>query len=466
MINSAVRLVMDVIGRRDRSSSESSVRARITGAAVTIASFSVVVKLVALGSTLLIASLFGTGDDIEAYFIAFLLPSFIFQVVSGSFSSAMIPTYVQVAEQQGQAHAYALFSRVMFLAVGILSLVAGISALTFPLVVRFLGAGFTPAKTALTQSMFYLLLPVIAFKGISTIYGSVLHSHKRFSLVAFAPVVVPLSSIVVILSWIAPSTRIYAVALGTVIGMLGELLILGWGLHREGIPVLPRWRHRSAASRQVIAQYFPMLAGAFLMGSTTLVDQSMAAGISSGSVASLNYGSRFVGVILHIAAGGIGAAVLPFFSNLVEGDDWMELRRLLLFYSIRILLFSSAVSILLVTLSGPLIGLALERGMFSGTDTALVGQVQAAYALQLPFYICGIVFVRVISSMIANHVLMIASLLNLIVNIFLNYIFMQRWGVVGIAFSTSVVYLFSFVFLLVMVWRKVRDGHAKGAGCD
>ena len=100
---------MDVIGRRDRSSSESSVRARITGAAVTIASFSVVVKLVALGSTLLIASLFGTGDDIEAYFIAFLLPSFIFQVVSGSFSSAMIPTYVQVAEQQGQAHPYALF---------------------------------------------------------------------------------------------------------------------------------------------------------------------------------------------------------------------------------------------------------------------------------------------------------------------------------------------------------------------
>ena len=168
-----------------------------------------------------------------------------------------------------------------------------------------------------------------------------------------------------------------------------------------------------------------------------------------------------VGVILHIAAGGIGAAVLPFFSNLVDGDDWIELRRLLLFYSIRILLFSSAVTILLVTLSGPLIGLALERGMFSGTDTALVGQVQAAYALQIPFYICGILFVRVISSMIANHVLMIASLLNLIVNIFLNYIFMQRWGVVGIAFSTSVVYLFSFVFLLIMVWRKVRDGHCE-----
>ena len=122
-------------------------------------------------------------------------------------------------------------------------------------------------------------------------------------------------------------------------------------------------------------------------------------------------------MILHIAAGGIGAAVLPYFSSLVDAEDWNELRRLLVFYSKRILILSSAVSIILVTLSGPLVGFALERGVFDEGDTALVGRIQAAYALQIPFYICGILFVRVISSMIANHVLMIGSFLNLIVNI-------------------------------------------------
>ena len=461
LMNSAVRLVMDAVGLRDGSTSESSVRSKITIAALTVGSASFVVKLASLASTLLIASLFGTGDDLEAYFIAFLVPAFIINVISGAVSSAMIPTYVRVTEQQGQTHAYALFSRITFLAIGLLSLVAGLSALTFPYAVRFLGSGFSPAKTALTQSMFYLLLPVIAFKGIATIYASVLHSHKRFALVASAPLVVPAASIVVILSWSTPSTRIYAVALGTVIGMLGELLILGWGLHRHGVPVLPRWHHRSPASRQVIGQYFPMVAGAFLMGSTTLVDQSMAAALPAGSVASLNYGSRLVGVILHIAAGGIGAAVLPFFSSLVDAEDWNELRRLLVFYSKRILLVSSAVSICLVTLSGPLVGFALERGMFDEGDTALVGRIQAAYALQIPFYICGILFVRVISSMIANHILMIVSFLNLIVNIGLNYIFMRRWGVVGIALSTSVVYLFSFAYLLAMVWRKLAERHCR-----
>ena len=300
--------------------------------------------------------------------------------------------------------------------------------------------------------MFYLLLPAIVLKGMSTLFASVLHSHKRFSLVASAPVALPVTTIVVILSWAKPSTRIFAVALGTVIGMLVELIVLGGGLHRIGVPVVPRWSQRSSASRQVMAQYLPMVAGTMLMGGTTLVDQSMAASLHSGSVASLNYGSRFVSAILHIAAGGIGAAVLPFFSNLVEAKDWLEIRRLLRFYSKRILLLSATISVIFVTLSEPMIGVALQRGVFNQADTAVVARVQAAYALQIPFYICGIVLVRVISSMIANHFLMMVSLLNLVANIVFNYLFMRRWGVVGIALSTSVVYLLASTTLMVIVW--------------
>ena len=230
IVGPGLRLVRDVIGRYVFRSGERSVKAKITSAAITTGFFSIVVKVVSLGSTLLIASLFGTGDDLEAYFIAFLVPSFLFHVVAGAFSSAMIPTYVQVAEQQGPMEAQALFSRVMFLAVGILGLVSVVSALGFQYVLPLLSAGFPRDKIALTQSMFYLLLPVIVFKGMSTVFASVLHSHKKFSLVACAPVAVPTTSIVVILSWTGPATRIYAVALGTVIGVLMELLVLGWGV--------------------------------------------------------------------------------------------------------------------------------------------------------------------------------------------------------------------------------------------
>ena len=65
-------------------------------------------------------------------------------------------------------------------------------------------------------------------------------------------------------------------------------------------------------------------------------------------------------------------------------------------------------------------------------------------------------FVRVISSLKANQILLVGSSLNLAVNIALNYLFMRIWGIVGIALSTACVYLFSCVFVMAMGYRILR----------
>ena len=435
-----------------------SVARRIAGAAVTTGSLTVVVKVASLGSTLVIASFFGTGDDLEAFLIAFLLPSTIINVVSGSISSAMVPAYVRVSERQGSEEAYALFCRVAFFAVGWLAVVAALCAVLSPYLLPLLGSGFDPEKLSLARRLLYLLLPVAIIKGLSTIYGSVLHANERFSLPAVAPVAVPIATVVATVMWTAPSTRIFGVVAGTIAGMLAELVLLGWGLKRRGHALLPRWTRGGAGSRQVAAQCLPMVAAAVLMSGTAFVDQAMAASLPAGSVASLSYGTRLVSVILQIAAGAIAVAVLPFFSRLVEAQDWLQLRGVLRSYSTRILALGSAVSVLLFLFSEPLVGFVLERGTFSKADTALVGRVQAAYGLQIPFYVCGMMFVRVVSSMVASHVLTIGSLLNLVVNVLLNYVFMQRWGVVGIALSTAAVYALSCCYLMAMAYRRMPSG--------
>ena len=300
------------------SSSERSVGSRISAAALAIGGFTVGVKAVALGSTLLIASFFGTGDDLEAFLIAFLLPSMGMSVICGAFRSALIPTYVQVREQYGSLHAQSLFSRIMFVASGILLLSVGCFAVLVPYLLPLLASGFPPTKLALAIQLSYLLLPVIAVKGVATIYGAALNAEERFSLVAAAPALIPASTILFMLLWPVPATRIYGLAVATIVGMVGELIAVSWALKLRGIALLPRRAASSAASRQVISQYFPILAGALLMSGTAFVDEAMAASLSAGSLASLSYGGRFVNVILQVLSGAIATAVLPFFSKLVE----------------------------------------------------------------------------------------------------------------------------------------------------
>ena len=103
-----------------------------------------------------------------------------------------------------------------------------------------------------------------------------------------------------------------------------------------------------------------------------------------------------------------------------------------------------------------MVHLVFERGKFTETDTQIVGQIQAVYGLQIPFYIWGILFVRLLSAMTANHILMFGAFLNFFLNIVLNYVFMQYWGVVGIALSTACVYVFSFGFLIIIGYQTLR----------
>ncbi len=426
---------------------------KIFGAVLTVGLLNFGFIIASMGKELVIAASFGVGDALDAFLIAFLPLLFVIDVVVRAFTTALIPTYVQVQEQQGTEAAQNLFSQAMAMALALLIGVSAVIALSVPYLLPFLGLGFDAEKQALTQRLFYFLLPAIIIRGIATVWSAILNADERFGLAALVPMIVPVSSIIALLAW-RSAFGIYALVVGTIGGLSLELLLLGWKLKRYKTALIPRWHCKSPAMRQVIGQYLPMVAGASLMGGTTLVDGAMAAALAPGSVAALNYGNKTVTAILRIGAGAIGTAMLPFFSKLIGVEDWTTVRRILKTYSLLILLVTIPITLLIFVFSEPLVSLLFERGEFSETDTQLVGQIQAMYGLQIPFYVLGILFVRLISSMNANYILMFGSFLNLLLNIVLNYIFIQYWGVVGIALSTVCVYIFSCSFVTIMALRR------------
>jgi putative peptidoglycan lipid II flippase len=243
------------------------------------------------------------------------------------------------------------------------------------------------------------------------------------------------------------------------------MLFLGAALKQQGVRLFPRWHGADPHVRQVAKQYVPMIGGAFLMGGTYIVDQSMAAMLSPGSVASLNYGNKVVAFITGLAATTVGTAVIPYFSSIVAREDWAEARHILRRYLWLIFGLSIPATILLVGVSEPLTRALFQRGAFGAGETHTVAHVQSFFALQIPFYVAGIMLVRLISSLRANHFLLWGALINLVINVVLNYLLMRWLGVAGIALSTSVVYLISFTYCYLVINRlilKMESGAAVG----
>ena len=434
-----------------------SVNTSIFAAMVTVGSITVCVKLVAMAKDVVIAMHFGTGDALDAFLIAYLLPAFAINLIGGSLNAALIPTYIQVQTQEGPQAAQHLLSSIMALTIGILMALSVLLALASPYLFPLMASGFTIEKLALVQSLFYMMLPILVLTGIATIWSALLNACSRFALAALVPMVTSIMTVVVVVG-MAEQWDSYTIALGMVVGALIETAVLGWGLSREGVSLLPRWRGASPAVKQVLGQYAPMVAAAFLMGGTDLVSQSLASTLSPGSVSALSYGSKLTNDMLAIGALTVSSAVFPHFSRMVSLKDWSGLRHTLLTYSRWLFLGTLPVAAVLIYYSEPVIALAFQRGAFSAADTHLVGQIQAIYLLQVPLYTVKTLFVKLISAFKANHIFMWGNTINLTMSILLTYVLMQWFGVIGVAMATTLMYLISGVFLLcVSLWlMKVK----------
>jgi len=446
---------MEVIKQWTRWANTTTNR-KIFSATILIASLSFSAKLVFMGKEILVAASFGTGDALDAFLIALLMPVFAINVIGGSFTAAVIPTYIQVREKEGSIQAQKLFSNVMVWSIGLLVVATLIIVLAAPYYLPFIARGFSVQKLVLTCKLLYVLSPIVVLYGINIIWGAVLNAGERFALVAISPVITP-AVIIFFLLLGGKSWGIMALTLGTACGMATEVALLGFVLNRKGMSLWPKWHGMDPHLRQVAGQYLPMVLGAFLLGSTVPINQVMAAALGSGSVAALNYGNKLIAFPIGLATTALGTAVIPFFSSMVASEDWDGIRHTLNRYSR--LLFATTVpfTIILILISQPLVRIIFQRGSFSAEDTYLVARIQALFALQIPFYIAGVFLARLISSFKANNLLMWGTVISVILNVILNYLFMPWLGVAGIALSTAVVYFVSFCFLSYMLMRLLKQ---------
>jgi putative peptidoglycan lipid II flippase len=443
--------------RRFVSWQHASTNRRIFAAMIVVGVAGVLGKVLAMAKDIVVASYFGTSDAVDAFFIAQTVPTFAISVIAGSIPAALVPVYLRVRERDGSVAAGRLLGNVLLLAGTAIAVSCLVLGLLAPVIMPLVGARFGGEKLALTRHLFLLVLPGVFISGISGMLGSILNAHERFLLAALTPAFMSVLSIAFLVA-AADHWGISALAIGLTTGYAAELLVLAWSVRARHLVALPRWvSWRDPDVQRVLGQYAPLVIGGAVMSSSPLIDQAMAASLGSGSVAQLAYGSKIVAAGLGIGGTVVSTAIFPHFSRMVASRDWSGLRHTLLTYTRLAFVAGVAVVLLIVTFSQPLVRVIFERGHFLASDTHVVARVQALYAVQIPFYVLGILGVQLLHAISANRVLMWVSIGNFFTNIVGNYVFMKVWGVAGIAFATSLVYFLSMIVLLTAVWKRLGE---------
>lgn len=437
---------------RPGSLAGASVNRQIFQAASTVGMISLVVKFASMGKEVATANYFGRGDALDAYLIALMVPFFITSLVSVSMNAALVPTYVEVKRWEGEEAAQKLLSGAMVWTGTLLLTLSALLAVLAPVIFHLIAPGFGPEKIHLTVRLFYVLMPMILLSGVSTNCAGVLNSMKCFWLPACTPAISPLVMVVLLMT----SSRVlgvWALPIGVVVGASCECALLITALRRRGISVRPKWSGQTAAIRTVRSQYIPLLIGSLMTSGVTIVDQTMAAQLHAGSVAALGYGNRVISMFVTLTSMSLSAAVIPHFSDMVSKREWKQCRHTLNTYSRLILVITVPLCIAIILLSKPLVILLFRHGAFSAQDADLVARIQAFYALQIPPFAVSILFVRLLTAMKRNDLVMTCALLNLVLDVILNLICIKFFGLPGIALSTSLFYMGSLTFAFIACRR-------------
>ena len=420
----------------------------------------VLAKLLGALKSVAFAHVFGSGPDLDRYLLAFLVPSFVADVFCGTLIPAVVPALVALEHREGPASAHALYSRLMHKSLRI----ACFASLGIAIIATLVSAFYRSSSFDLPtlNRLTFLMLPILPLSAAANLWRAALNARRKFLVPAITAAVTPV--ILIFAVWTLDGRGgSYLLAAASTVGCCVEPSILGFAAVRAGLSLAPVSRTQPGSSHTIGAQYTYLAANTGVAAANIFIGQSMAATLGPGSISLFNYGTKLAAALLAVGPSALGVTILPRFSELAARREWAELKKTLSGILLWTVAAGALASVVLIATSPQIVRFVFQRGAFHATDTDIVSKIQAYSLLQLPFMPGIAILFRLLSALRANHLALPFASAMLLVNVPLNYIFMQRAGVAGIALASSLSQAALFVALTVLAYSRKSQERVEAA---
>lgn len=426
-------------------------------ATVIIAVFSLLAKILGLARDALFSYTFGTSQVVDAYFAAFRVPDFVFNLlVLGTFSVAFIPIFSEYLIRD-KRQADKLASSIMNVTLLMMLLLIGAAFVFIDPLTKAIAPGFAGESLDLTKrfTMIFLLSPL--FLTLSSIVSSMLNTYKRFALVSLSPVIYNLSIIFGVTS-LYPKYGPTGLAWGVVLGSFLHFAIQLPQLIKIGFRYSFSIDYRNAGFVKFWKLYWPRV---FSMGTnqvTLLFATFFGSYLNTGALSAFYYANNLQAVFLSIFAVSAALAVFPLLSDLFNQSDDEAFKNVLAKTSVQILFFMIPLSVLMLIMRAQFVRLILGIGSntnFSFADTRIVSLTLGLFVVSL--FAQGLIplFTRAFYARQNTSVPVAVGLFTIAVNLIATYYLAGRWGIPGMALAFSVSSIINLTMLVMELHRRI-----------
>lgn len=405
---------------------------------------------------MLAAQMFGTGPEVDAFYIAFKIPNFMRNLFAeGAFSQAFVPVLSEYRQTKPIKDTRTFINHMAGNLAIILSILTLLGILNSSLIIHLFGFGLDPLRFQYASDMLKITFPYLMLISLTAFCGSVLNTYGRFVVPAFTPA---LLNIVLILAAVLCSPYlkipIESQAIGVFIAGVAQLLFQIPFLISQDLLPKPRVNWRDPGVRRVLKLMLPSLFGASVTNISLLLNSIFASFLTTGSIAWLYYSERLAYLPLGVFGVAIATVVLPHLSRKHAENSFEQFQRAL-DWGIRCnLLIGVPSTIALIFFGGPIIISLFAHSKFNLQDALMTRESLIAYAIGLQAFMGVKLFSTAFYAQQNVKTPVKIATFSVLCNMILNALLLKPFAHAGLALATSLSAWINTLILGFLLYKK------------
>jgi putative peptidoglycan lipid II flippase len=396
----------------------------------------------------------GVGVETDAFFASGALPQLTFLIISSSLTHVLVPLLATEAEGAFRQDAWDFFLGVVVL----FGFIALILLLLINIWVPFLVSGFSPAGKALTVSLTKIQLINMVLNAGIVVLWSIYYARQRYAWAEFSPVVANVVGLL-FLMWALPRFGISAAVWAMILNNSLKLAFL--------LPILGRWRRpnwNSPVKREAWRRLKPFLFSQ-IQRTDPLIDRFLTSLTTAGSLSLLYVGQQIYAAVNQIINKAISSPMAPRLAIKAKEKVWKNYQRI---YRRQLLLTVSLMgfgALMLFAVGEPLLHLTIGHGGITAENVHLLWLIMIALIGILTTGTVGQITSVAFYAMGDTKTPARLSVVSYIIYVPLKIIVFLRYGLLGLAITTSIYCIVSSLLQFFIVERKIRAGSTMEIRC-
>jgi len=425
----------------------------ITSAAVIIAAAHLASRVLGLVRDRILAGEFGAGESLDIYYAAFRIPDLVFNlIVMGALSAGFIPIFTKyLSKIKRNEKAWTLANNVLSVGLLIMVIVSLILMIFAPQIVPLITPGFNPEQMAKTIDLTRLMFLSPLLLGISSLFGGILQSFRRFFVYSLAPILYNVGIIIGALFFV-DIWGLRGLAYGVILGALMHLLVQVPTCIHLGFKFKFVFDLTSQGLRKIGKMMIPRTLGLAIAQINLVVITIIASTLEQGSITVFNFANNLQFFAVGFFGISFAVAAFPTLSELAGKKKNERFIKTFSSTTREILFFIIPMTVIFLTLRAQIVRAVLGSGRFDWHDTILTFQTLGFFSLSL--------FAQALIPLLARSFFafhntvtpFVMGLISALLNVVLCLMLSPAYGVAGLALAFSI----SSIVNLVLLWTALR----------